>query len=199
LDLNLELEKTYQFLALSGRKKNYIGVRKGGKHVDLKGLLAKKHNTPDFIKIKFAEVQNILTQITDMDSFKKDRNKIISIIRQTNRIIGKPESQGGFPIKEYGISVFIKKNLDSYDKTIPQHVKAAKMDRNQKYHSGSFITYVKTRNKEGVKPLNMASLPDLDIPKYKEMVQSTFEQVLDALGINYEETKGAKKLSSFFS
>ena len=38
LDLDLELDKTYKFLALSKRKKNYIGVKQGGE-IDIKGLL----------------------------------------------------------------------------------------------------------------------------------------------------------------
>ncbi len=63
---------------------------------------------------------------------------------------------------------------------------------------GYFITFVKTRTAAGVKPLSKANLIDLDLKKYKELVQSTFEQVLDALGIEYGEIKGVKKLSSFF-
>ncbi|MFX0010545.1 MAG: DNA polymerase domain-containing protein, partial [Candidatus Hermodarchaeota archaeon] len=42
LDLDLEEEKKYQFLALSQRKKNYIGIYKDTKFVDIKGLVAKK-------------------------------------------------------------------------------------------------------------------------------------------------------------
>ena len=41
LDLDLELDKTYKFLALSKRKKNYIGVKQGGE-IDIKGLLAEE-------------------------------------------------------------------------------------------------------------------------------------------------------------
>jgi DNA polymerase, archaea type len=201
LDLDLELEKTYQFLALSDRKKNYIGVRVGGTEVDLKGLLAKKHNTPGFIKEKFAEVQEILTKIVDMDTFDHNRNKIIRIIRQTVNLIGKLENKGGYSIEKYGITVNIRKKLDAYVKTVPQHIRAVKMlpeSEQKKLKPGSYITFVKTRNTVGVKPLSQANITDLDYSKYKEMVQSTFEQVLDALSIDYNEIKGIKKLSSFF-
>ena len=201
LDLDLELEKTYQFLALSGRKKNYIGVYQGGKKVDLKGLLAKKHNTPDFIKKRFNDVQTVLMTITDDKSFKANRDKIIQIVKHTNRLIGKPKDKGGFGIEDYAIMIYLKKGLSAYTKVIPQHVRAAQMlpeTERKKLERGSFITYVKTRSQAGVKPLSMASLVDIDYKKYKDMVRSTFEQVLDALGINYEEILGIKKLSNFF-
>jgi len=195
LDLDLELEKTYQFLALSARKKNYIGVHQGGKRVDLKGLMAKKKNTPGFIKQRFAKVQDILTQIVDEDSFAKRKKQIIKIVSQTNKLIGRPPEKGGFNIKDYAITTVIRKKKYTVK---PQHVKAAEMDKSTKYGQGSYVTYVKTRNTEGVKPLSQAALHDLDIPKYKKLVRSTFEQVLDALGISYEETLGIKKLSTFF-
>ena len=44
----------------------------------------------------------------------------------------------------------------------------------------------------------MANLQDIDTNKYKELLQSALEQVLDALGITFEEIKGIKKLDSFF-
>ena len=198
LDLALELEKTYQFLALSDRKKNYIGVYEGGNYVDIKGLMAKKYNTPEFIKKRFELVEEILTTIRDMQTFKEKRNEIIDIIKHTVRLIGKPEAEGGFPLEDYAITVVMKKNVSGYKKTMPQHVKAAKMDSEHTYERGSFVSYVKTRTSQKVKPLSMASLPELDTSKYKEMLQSTFEQLLDALGIDYEEVKGVKKLSAFF-
>ena len=68
----------------------------------------------------------------------------------------------------------------------------------KKVGPGTFITFVKTRTSEGVKPLSLASIKDIDFKKYKQLVQSTFEQVLDPLGITYQEIQGIKKLESFF-
>lgn len=201
LDLDLELEKTYQFLALSERKKNYIGVKKGSGEVDIKGLLAKKHNTPEFIKVKFAEVVKILREIVDEKTFAEKKAQIIAIIRETNRLIGKPIEKGGFKIEDYAINIVLQRKLKMYVKNIPQHIRAARMLSEQtqkKLEPGAFISFIKARSKEGVKPVEMANLDDLDVPKYKEMVQSTFEQILDALNIDYEEIMGATKLTSFF-
>ena len=195
LDLELELEKTYQFLGLSQRKKNYIGVRMGGEKVDLKGLMVKKYNTPEFIKKGFKQVQNELTQITDMATFDQKRKKIIQIVRNSIRAVGKPIDKGGFDIKDYAITVVLRRKIESYTTTSPQHVKAAKLlppvERN-KAGPGTFISYVKTRTPGGVKPLSLASLNDIDFKKYKELVQSTFEQVLDPLNISYQEIQGIK-------
>ncbi len=201
LDLDLELEKTYQFLALSERKKNYIGVRTGGKKVDIKGLMVKKYNTPEFIKKRFKDVQDELVTITDLKTFQQKRKKIIQIVRSTLKSIGKPPEKGGFHIEDYAITVVLRREVDTYTKTSPQHVKAAKMMTGKEQANlgrGSFISYVKTRSSEGVKPLSQASIDDLDISKYKDLVRSTFEQILDPLGINYEEIQGIKKLESFF-
>ncbi|QEE18071.1 DNA polymerase domain-containing protein [Promethearchaeum syntrophicum] len=201
LDLDLELEKTYQFLALSSRKKNYIGVRMGGQQVDLKGLMAKKGNTPNFIKIRFKEVQKILTKIVDMESFNDNRKKIIKIIKRTNSLIGKSEEKGGFKIEDYGITIVLKRKLADYTKSIPQHVRVANMmteAEKKDLGPGSFITFIKTRTQEKVKPINQAKINDIDYKKYKELVRSAFEQVLDALDISYEEILGTIKLSSFF-
>ncbi|MHA1521297.1 MAG: DNA-directed DNA polymerase I [Promethearchaeota archaeon] len=202
LDLELELEKTYQFLGLSERKKNYIGVRMGGERVDLKGLMVKKYNTPNFIKKGFKQVQNELVQITNMDIFNQKRKKIIQIVRKSIRSIGKPEDEGGFDIKDYAITVVLRRKVESYISTTPQHVKAIKLlppNERNKIVPGTFITYVKTRTSEGVKPLSMTSIRDIDFKKYNELVQSTFEQVLDPLNISFiRDIQGIKKLESFF-
>jgi DNA polymerase I len=52
---------------------------------------------------------------------------------------------------------------------------------------------------QGVKPVQLAKIDDIDIQKYMEYLRSTFEQVLDSLGIEFEDLVGVKKLESFFS
>jgi len=51
-NVELEIEKEYRYVVLSGRKKNYLGVTKNGK-VDVKGLTGKKSHTPSLIKTLF--------------------------------------------------------------------------------------------------------------------------------------------------
>jgi DNA polymerase I len=215
LDLDLEEEKTYQFLALSERKKNYIGIYKDTKYTDIKGLVAKKKNTPDFIKKAFAEMIGILKKITNNDEFLKAKDKIVEIVRTNLKKIGKPDT---FDLEDYEINISLQKDLKDYKKVIPQHVRAAielikveiaeaqarnapKKELQQiknKFRKGDVVTFVKTKGPMGAKVTEMAKLQDIDTKKYKDLLMSALEQVLDALGITYEEIKGIKKMDAFF-
>ncbi|MHA2430580.1 MAG: DNA-directed DNA polymerase I [Promethearchaeota archaeon] len=210
LDLDLEEEKTYQFLALSQRKKNYVGIYKDTKYIDIKGLVAKKKNTPDFIKKVFNEILDILKNVTNDQEFKKARKRIIEIIKDNRNKIGKPDA---FNLEDYTINISIQKDISRYDKVIPQHVRAAKEHQKatgKKYQKGETISFIKSNDKTGAKVLELAKFQDLDVSKYKELLQSALEQVLDALNIEFEEIiyKGyqkrpkkeieTKKLDAFF-
>jgi len=116
LDLDLEEEKTYQFLALSQRKKNYVGIYKDTKYIDIKGLVAKKKNTPGFIKKVFNEILNILKNVTNDQEFKKARKRIIEIIKDNRNKIGNPDA---FNLEDYTINISIQKDVSKYDKVIP--------------------------------------------------------------------------------
>ena len=65
--------------------------------------------------------------------------------------------------------------------------------------AGDLVRFVKVRGGKGVKPMSQAKIHEIDVEKYMEYFRSTFEQVLDAVGLDYEELTGAKKLTSFFS
>ncbi len=198
LDLDLEEEKTYQFLALSDRKKNYVGIYKDTKFVDIKGLVAKKRNTPDFIKKVFSEMIEILKNITNSDEFLKAKDQIIEIVRDNLKKIGKPNT---FTLEDYAINIGLQKDLKSYTKVVPQHVRAAKELRDvtgKEFQKGETIRFIKSKGTTGAKAIELAKLQDVDTKKYKELLISALEQVLDALGITYDEIKGIKKMDAFF-
>ena len=54
------------------------------------------------------------------------------------------------------------------------------------------------KGSNGAKVFELADLKDVDIKKYQELLKSALEQVLDALGISYDEVKGIRKMDSFF-
>jgi len=197
LDLDLEEEKTYQFLALSQRKKNYLGIYKRTKYIDVKGLVAKKRNTPEFIKKVFNELLEILKNVKNNEEFKKARQEIIANVRENLKKIGKP---GTFSLDDYAINITIQKPLNKYIKVVPQHVKAAlevEKITGKKYQKGETISIVLTRGNIGAKAKQIANLQDIDSKKYKERLQSALEQILDALGISYDEIRGIKRIDAF--
>jgi len=198
LDLDLEEEKTYQFLALSERKKNYVGIYKDTKYIDIKGLVAKKKNTPEFIKKIFNELLEILKNITNDEQFKSAKNQIIEIVRDSLKKIGKPDA---FTLEDYAINITLQKNLKDYTKVIPQHVRAAielKKINGKEYQKGETISIIKSKDNVGTKALQLAKLQDVDPKKYRDLLKSALEQVLDALGITFAEIKGIKKMDAFF-
>jgi DNA polymerase I len=201
LDLDLEAEKTYRFLALSKRKKNYVGIYADGK-VDIKGMSAKKSNTPAFITRAFQEVTEILKKISNKEEFKKEKKNIIKVARSYLKRIGKPVEKNGFPIEDYAVTIRLSRKLDAYNGE-PQHVKAARLIENKthkKFIEGDYITLVKTRDTDGAKPIYKDMRPDIsdiNTDKYEENMQKVFEQLLDALDITWGEIKGATRLDSF--
>src|SRR5439155_15220401 len=59
LGVELDLDKTYRYVAFSERKKNYFGVLSDGTP-EIKGLTGKKSMTPEFLKKTFYEALEIL-------------------------------------------------------------------------------------------------------------------------------------------
>jgi DNA polymerase I len=70
-------------------------------------------------------------------------------------------------------------------------------EEQQQVKAGSVIQYVKSRREPRVKLLAIASKDEVDVDKYVEHIQTTFEQVLDALDISFNEIIGVSKLESF--
>jgi DNA polymerase I len=190
LGFDLEKEKTFQFLALSHRKKNYVGIHKGTLKVEMKGLMGKKKNTPQFIKNSIEKVNEVLKKITNMREFNHARGKIISILQRYRKAIGKPNT---FKINDYAVNVKMSKNPDDYTKTTPQHVKAVR-NSDQVFVKDDIISYVKIKGKIGAKLTSEANLREIDVKKYEELLKSTSEQIIDALGISWEEVKGQQTL-----
>ena len=194
LSIDLELEKNYRWVGLSERKKNYLGVFMVGS-VDIKGLMGKKRNTPPFVRSAFKEMIQILTQVVNEKDFQGAKSQIQEIVRQCYVRLDHHE----YGLEELAFRVQLSKRLKDYTKTTPQHVRAARLlqARGQKVPSGSLISFVKTLSAPRVKPVELAVVKEIDIPKYKEFIQSTFEQVFDALGMDFNIVTGTMTLDAF--
>ncbi len=194
LGMELEIDKFYRYAAFSTLKKNYLGVYDDGS-VDIKGLTGKKRHMPEFLKSAFMEMIRTLGQVSSPKDFEKAKARIREIVR-TCYINLKARR---YPLSDLAFHIMISKPPEGYVKTTPQHVKAAQLLARAGYEvrSGDIISFVKVNTDLGVKPVQLAKVDEVDVDKYMEYVKSTFEQVLDALGIDFDEIMGVKKLESF--
>jgi DNA polymerase I len=55
---------------------------------------------------------------------------------------------------------------------------------------GHIISYVKTKTNDGVKPVELASFNEIDKEKYLEAIESTFDQLLSVLNVNFKSIIG---------
>ena len=83
-------------------------------------------------------------------------------------------------------------------KGIPQHIKAARqlVDLGRQLKAGDIISYVKTRSVEGVKPVELANKMDIDTEKYLDTMESTFDQILSSLNLNFKSIIGKPRQSN---
>jgi len=195
LKMELEIDKNYRYLALSSRKKNYLGVKPDG-NVDIKGLTGKKRHIPEFLTRAFYDMVRILSDVKSPEEFENAKARITEIVKECYVKLRNRE----YKIEELAFSVMMGRETGRYTKTTPQHVKAAKQLEHEgiEVKSGELIAFVKVLGEPGVKPVQLASVDEVDIQKYMDYLHSTFEQVLDALGVEFEDLVGVKKLETFF-
>jgi len=196
-NVELEIEKEYRYVVLSGRKKNYLGVTKNGK-VDVKGLTGKKSHTPPFIKTLFYELLDILSEIKTVEEFKRSKNKISDKIAECARKVQAKE----IPLQDLAFNVMMSKAPKDYTKTVPQHIRAAKqLESIREIKKGDIISYVKILNKPGVRPIEMARKSEIDSSKYMEFMESTLDQLTSSMDLDFDTMLGKPKqtgLEQFF-
>lgn len=201
LGIDLEVEKTYKYVALSDRKKNYIGVYKDGQ-VEVKGLSGKKRNTPDFAQEAFRKMLEVLSRVNDPEGFEVAKEEIREVVNCViDRLEGKADP---YDPEELAFRIQLTKPLYSYDTDIP-HVRAAKMlvEKTQdptKAAPGTIVSYIKTKGQETVLPVELAKDISYWIDKdaYIDILKSVFEQVLDSVGLDFNEFLGFTTLDQFF-
>ncbi len=211
LKMSLDVDKVYRYAVFSSRKKNYLGVFEDGS-VDVKGLTGKKRHIPKFIKDAFDEMKTRLGEVgssAEFEAAKKDIKKIV--LDRYTRLRRRDWSR----LDDLAFHVVLGAAPEYYTKTTPQHVTAARIlqDKEIEIKAGDLVSFVKIKSKEYVfgnlkataekrittyvMPIQFASDSEIDVDKYVAYLQSTFEQVLDALGLEFEEIIGLTKLERF--
>nr|AHA34882.1 DNA polymerase B [uncultured crenarchaeote] len=193
--LDLEVYKTYRFIAFFGLKKNYFGVFKDSK-VDIKGMLAKKRNTPEFLKQAFNEAKARLAKVQTQEELEKAIQDLTAQVKEVNRKLKMRE----YNLDELAFRVMLSRDVKSFEKNTPQHVKAAAQlaEMNVQVMSRDIISFVKVKTKEGVKPVQLAKLSEIDVDKYYESLRSTFEQLLKSFNVSWDRIESTTSIDAFF-
>ena len=203
LGMDLDVDKVYRYVVFSERKKNYLGVLIDGS-VDVKGLTGKKKHVPRFIREAFERVIEELALVQGPEDLRVAKERIKAIIREYYNRLKKRQ----FEPADLAFHVTLGKEPEKYTKTTPQHVKAAReLERRtgRKLKAGDIISFVKVtpRRSNGevldVLPVELATKEDVDVDKYVSFLESTFEQILDALGMSFSEVVGLTRLESFMA
>ena len=205
-DIDFELDKSYRYVCLSTRKKNYLGVLEDGT-VDVKGLTGKKKHTPKMFKDTFETTKTLLSKVfteQDMNVRKLEIKKLVKANYFTLK------NRKWTNMNDLAFHVSLTKNISEYD-TLPQHVKAAKalVAEGFAVPNGSTIDFIKVitikggrgrvaRESDSVKPVELTKMEDVDVEKYIEFLKSTFAQVLEPLGISWnKDILGIQMLDSY--
>ena len=196
LEMELEVDKVYRYSIFSSRKKNYLGVLPDGS-IDVKGMTGKKRHIPIFIKRAFDQMEERLGEAKSPAEFEEAKKEIRTIVR--NRYLKLKQREWGEYPDRLAFHVVLGKDPRYYVKTTPQHVKAALILQKEGHEvrAGDLMSFVKVVNEPHVKPVQLASNSEIDVDKYVGYLQSTFDQVLDALGLNFDEIIGLTKLERF--
>jgi DNA polymerase I len=166
--------------------------------VDVKGLTGKKSHTPPFIRTLFYELLDILSKVQNAEEFERAKKQISEKIVEW---VKKVESNE-IPLSDLAFNVMISKAPSEYVKTVPQHVRAARLlESIREIKKGDIISYVKILNKPGVKPVEMARKEEVDSKKYMEFMEATLDQLTSSMGIDFDTILGKPKqtgLDQFF-
>lgn len=195
LGIDLDVDKMYRYVTFSGLKKNYLGVFEDGA-VDIKGLVGKKRNTPEFLKVAFSNMIESLASVKSPEDFERVKEEVRKIAQSYYLRLRRREMS----LDELAFRVMLSRPVDKYVKTTPQHVRAAQQlaSFGREVQPGDLISYVKVRGVPGVKPILLARIDEVDVDKYIGHMDTTFGQVLDALNISFNEILGEIKLEKFF-
>jgi DNA polymerase I len=196
LGVELDLDKSYRYVAFSSRKKNYFGVLPDGTP-DVKGLTGRKSQTPEFLKQLFYDTLGILSDVKSAEDFETARRRIKDLLGTT---MGRLKNRE-IPVQQLAFNVMLSKPTSKYNDTTPQHVKAAQLleKSGREIKGGDIIAFVKTKSPPYVKPVQLAKADDVDTDKYVEYAHSMFDQILDALDFSFDEIMGATTLDFFWS
>ncbi len=194
LGLEIDVDKEFVYVLFTGLKKNYVGrYREGG--IEIKGLVAKKRNTPEFLKELVKELIDKLEKAQTPEDFKE----LMEWLETEVRTLYKDLKKKNITLDRLAFKVNLTKPVKEYTKNKPPHVKAALqlMRHGVSVEAGDIIIYVKVKSRDGYKAIQLTKLYEIDPDKYIEIIDNALSQLLSALGVESDEIKGLKKLTPY--
>lgn len=188
LGLELDLEHKYRLLLLS-KKKNYIGFE--GDKVVIKGMVGKKSNTPPAFRRLFSDIVEVFKSVSSDADLDRAKERVKELVYQFMLDF----DSGNIPPEDLAVTITLTKDLSEYTKNTPEHVKAAKllMEHGRIIRNGDRVTYLKTT--KGPIPLSLYKGEKLDRKRYLDILATTIGQILEALGIDFNELVGTRAVT----
>ncbi len=218
-NIGIELGTDYEFryAVFSNRKKNYFGITKDGNAI-VKGLMAKKSNTPQIIRDTFTKMLTLLKEVKTKDELEVAKIKINTVLSDmVNRL-----ETGNFSIDDISIRTTLSRKIKEYTTwTLAVQVAAqlvnAKVRKINQFAVGDRIEFIKANKAvpviipEGfafeVGEQRNASVIPVELIDDKtrlsgkiiiDMAESTFSQILQSIGIDWGRIMGKTSLDDFF-
>lgn len=184
LGLDIELDKVFTFVMFTGLKKNYLG-RSENSEIEIKGLMVKKKNTPEFMKELFNNIIETLKKVETPENIADFVSWLENVIKEYYHGLKHKE----IPLDRLAIKTTLTKDPSTYIKSKPPHVRAALQLKQYgvSIQEGDDIVVVKVKGGEGYKAIQLAHQYEIDPDKYIETLRSGLEQFLTALGIRWED------------
>ena len=191
LGLEIEVDKEFTYVLFTGLKKNYIGRYVDG-GIEIKGLVAKKRNTPEFLKQLFEELIEKLKSAKTPEDFIEFKNWLEAEVKGLYKSLKRKE----VTLDKLAFKVGLTKRLEEYKKTKPPHIKAALQLKSYGHNvqEGDIIPYIKIKGRDGYKAIQLAKLYEIDPEKYIDIISSALSQLLGAFGVEWEDIIGVHRL-----
>jgi len=181
LGVELEVDKTYRYVAFSERKKNYFGVLQDGT-ADIKGLTGKKSQTPEYLKKEFYEMLDILGNVYSQDDFAQAKSKIKRLL--TDMVTSLKERK--IPIDDLSFNVMMGKSIDGYKST--KGLETTDRNQLQRQREQKFLHDVAPPAQEPGLSSQMSGLPQH--VKAAILLRNSNKEVKAGEQISFVKTKG---------
>jgi DNA polymerase elongation subunit (family B) len=190
LKLTLALDVVYTLCVLSGAKKAYFGILPDGTP-DIKGLTIGKSSSPPLFRDIFADTVAPLASVDNLEKLAQAQPKVTEVLRR--RIAQIRRGRFTVPDMEQRIRIWKDPSQREPDSVLTQPYQAWQQlaDAGITIKRREEVAFVKVKpfrygkRTFSVKPTQMASKREIDIPDYIRRLELAFQQVLEPLGIPF--------------